>query len=96
MTPNNERLELSVSVLATADIDDDEALNVARDALRIALNHLTARLPCKRFVSGICIGEGLVKRHRVKRRYQGESRIDARERRRRQVDPDPDPKAKVN
>ncbi len=95
MTPKTERLEISLSVLMTEEVDDVEALNVAKDALQIALNHLLARLPSKRFISGICIGEGLVKRHHARRRYQGETRAEAR-RRRSEPEPEPDPKAKVN
>ncbi len=60
----NERLEITVSVIATAEIEDDEALHVARSAIGLALEELTSRLPCKRFISSIAIGEGLIKRHR--------------------------------
>jgi hypothetical protein len=81
----NERLEITISVLATAEIEDDEALHVARSALGLALDELTSRLPCKRFISGICIGEGLIKRHR--RVYRASRRRAAA------LGPDTDPDA---
>lgn len=59
-----ERLDISVSVIATEDVADELASIAGREAMMAASEILTRLIPAKRFVSGIAICAKLKRVHR--------------------------------
>ena len=54
-----ERLEISVSMLATEEFPDLEAMTLGDYAVKKAVEAFTANYPLKRFCSGVSIGSAI-------------------------------------
>lgn len=66
-----ERLEITVSVLATDELDDDVALQIGRMAVIAATRLMADGVPTKRFISSVAIGAGPERGRKARRAPHG-------------------------